>query len=128
MAKGQKKDKTKSSSIREAVLDPPREFGRPPDDSLEAFYMKKQKNGKIQTINAESEAELLCHEYEIPHLKGSNGKALEKEFGADVEEKLRWVRTWFSKMDSDHYELMWNAFNEAVSRWEYTEVHSEEDF
>ena len=33
-------------------------FGRPTDDPLEAFFMKKIRDGKLQMINAESEAEL----------------------------------------------------------------------
>ena len=49
-------------------------FGRPRDDKLEAAFMIKLRNGRLQVINAESYAELVCNRFS-PKKPKTNTKA-----------------------------------------------------
>lgn len=49
----EKATKTKLNAVRE-------NYGRPSDDHLESFFMHRLRDGKLQMINAESEAEYFC--------------------------------------------------------------------
>lgn len=103
-------------------------FGRPEDDPLQTHFMKKLRQGKLQTINAESEAELACFSFADKHPEYYVKRDLKDEDDNYSKEKIAMVREWFKEIDAEKFEILWGSFKEGAQKWEFKEIHSEQDF
>ena len=84
--------------------------------------MKLLRKYKLQAINAESVAELECNKFTTKKAKvNSKSEELEDESA----QKIDWVKNMFFNINQHRYSLLFNAFMEAVNKWEFKEIHSE---
>lgn len=89
--------------------------------------MKKLRNGKLQTITAESETEILSYNLAAKY-DNTKKKPADKNGENQSVAKVVYIKNWFEEKDGERFQLLWKSFERAAEKWQFKEINSIKDF